>query len=535
MLLISGTTTAASQQGKSERPRRLQEDQQDYYRKWLQEDIGYIITTEEKTVFKTLTSPEEKDQFIEQFWHRRNPDPKTLTNQFRDEHYRRIAYANENFTSGFRGWKSDRGRIYIIHGPPDTIEMHPSGGRYQRPLHEGGGITSTYPFEVWWYRNIEGLGQGIELEFVDPSFSGEYRLALNPEEKDAMLHVPGVGLTLAEQFGMATKLDRETFSPGNRDYYPLKLRRMQDDPFIRYETFVGVQRPKRIHYDDLKEIVDVNVTYDDLEFKVRNDFFKLNDDQVLVAITLTLEHQNLTFKEENGVQIAKVGVYGVVTAINKRIMKEFEDDLIHSYRPEFFQQGLQQRSTYQKIVALDRKLRYKLNLVVKDAHSGKVGVIRQGIVVPSYSPETLVASSLILSDSIRQVDNVQQRDQMFVLGDLKIRPSIDNIFSSSRPLGVYLQVYNAGIDQSTDSPSLRVKYRLLQGGEKVAERVDEKGEPIQFFSRGRAVLVTIFSPESLRPGTYRIEVEVQDRISNQLITAGEKFQVIEATRIAAKN
>ncbi len=534
MLLISGATTAAGQQSKANVHKQQQEEQQDYFRKWLHEDITYIITPEEKTVFETLTTPEEKDQFIEQFWYRRDPDPGTTINQSREEHYRRIAYANERFASGLPGWKSDRGRIYIIHGPPDEVEMHPSGGRYRRPAWEGGGTTSTYPFEVWWYRHIEGVGQGVELEFVDPSFSGEYRLALSPDEKDAMLHVPGVGLTLAEQFGLATKANRPSFASGNREYYPLRARRAKDNPFIRYETFVGVQRPKKIYYDDLKELVDVNVTYNDLAFELRKDYFKLNDEQVLVTITLTLQNQNLAFKEENGVYVAKVGVYGVVTTITKRIIKEFEDDLIHAYQAEFFQQGLHRRSTYQKIIVLDRKLRYKLDLVVKDVHSGKVGVIRQGIFTPSYTGEELVASSLILSDSIRQLDDIQQQDQMFVLGDLKIRPSVGNTFSSSKPLGVYLQVYNAGMDQSTDRPSLRVRYKLLQGGENVAERVDEKGEAIQFFSQGRVVLVTIFSPQSLRPGRYRMEVEVQDRIRNQLVTAGEKFHVVEATQIAVK-
>ena len=532
VLLILGATMEAGRQSNANVEKHQREEQQDYYGKWLNENVVFIISPEEKTVFEALTSPEEKEQFIEQFWFRRDSDPRTKTNEFREEHYRRIAYANENYSSGLPGWKSDRGRIYIIHGPPDSIEMHPSGGRYMRPLWEGGGTTSTYPFEIWWYRHIEGVGEGIELEFVDPSFSGEYRLALSPEEKDAMLHVPGVGLTLAEQYGMATKADRPTFSPGNRDYYPLRVRRAKDNPFIRYETFVGVQRPKKIKYDDLKEVVDVNVAYSELAVELRKDYFKLNDEQVLVAVTLTLDHDNLTFKEDKGVYLAKVGVYGLVTTLTKKIIKEFEDDLIQSYRTEFFKQGLPRRSTYQKIIALDRKLRYKLSLVVKDLNSGKVGVIRDGIFPPSYSEEDLVTSSLVLSDSIRQLEDVQQQDQMFVLGDLKIRPSIDNIFSSSKPLGVYLQVYNAAIDESTLRPSLRVKYRLSQGGQNLAERLDEDGEPIQFFSPGRVVLVTSFSAESLRPGIYRMEVEVQDRIRDQLVTVGEKFHVVDATQLA---
>ena len=223
-----------------------QEESQDYYRKWLDEDVVYIITEEEREVFQSLTTPEEKEQFIEQFWRRRDPDPSTAVNEFKEEYFRRIAYANEHFSSGLPGWMTDRGRIYIIHGPPAEIEAHPSGGYYERPANEGGGSTVTFPFEVWRYRHIEGVGDDVELEFVDPSLTGEYKLALYPEEKDALLNVPGGGSTLAEQLGLATKADRPWFSPGNRGTYPLMPQRAKDNPFSRYETYAMVQRPAQI-------------------------------------------------------------------------------------------------------------------------------------------------------------------------------------------------------------------------------------------------------------------------------------------------
>ena len=160
-----------------------EEADEDYYRKWLNEDVTFIITEEEKPVFQSLSTPNEKEHFIEQFWYRRDPDPRTEFNEFKEEHYRRIAFANERFQSGIAGWKTDRGRIYIIHGPPDEIVSYPSGGRYLRQPHEGGGATSTYPFEVWRYRNLEGMGSEVELEFVDSSWSGEYHLALDPNER----------------------------------------------------------------------------------------------------------------------------------------------------------------------------------------------------------------------------------------------------------------------------------------------------------------------------------------------------------------
>src|SRR5829696_2000129 len=184
------------------------------YRDWIDKDVAYIITSQERDAFKKLKTNEEREQFIEMFWRRRDPDPDTDENEYREEYYERIAYANEHFASGIPGWKTDRGRIYIMYGKPDEKETHPSGGSYNRESYEGGGSTSTYPFEKWFYRYIAGVGSGVEIEFVDPTGSGEYRIARNPDEKDALLHIPGAGLTLAESMGLSDKGDRITGAGG---------------------------------------------------------------------------------------------------------------------------------------------------------------------------------------------------------------------------------------------------------------------------------------------------------------------------------
>src|SRR5271154_7065311 len=174
---------------------KLRKELETPYKKWLNEDVVYIITDEEKTAFKRLSTDDERQQFIEQFWLRRDPTPDTEENEFKEEHYRRIAYANDHYPSGIPGWKTDRGRTYIVFGPPDEIESHPSGGTYERPFEEGGGTTSTYPFEKWRYRYIDGIGNDINIEFVDTTMSGEYHMSMDPSEKDALLYVPNAGLT----------------------------------------------------------------------------------------------------------------------------------------------------------------------------------------------------------------------------------------------------------------------------------------------------------------------------------------------------
>ena len=115
---------------KKQRDRKLRRELESPYRIWLNQDVAYIITDEERRAFNDLSNDAERESFIEQFWLRRDPTPDTEENEFKEEHYRRIAYANEHFASGIPGWKTDRGRTYIVYGPPDEIESHSSGGTY---------------------------------------------------------------------------------------------------------------------------------------------------------------------------------------------------------------------------------------------------------------------------------------------------------------------------------------------------------------------------------------------------------------------
>src|SRR4029077_20836064 len=165
-----------SEKQKKENAKALQKELGKTYKKWLDEDVAWIITDEERRAFKQLSNDEERDQFIEAFWQRRDPTPDTEENEFKEEHYRRIEYSNEHFAAGIAGWRTDRGRIYMRYGPPDEIDASPSGGAYDRPIEEGGGSTSTYPFEDWRYRYLEGVGQEVIIEFVDTCMCGEFHM-----------------------------------------------------------------------------------------------------------------------------------------------------------------------------------------------------------------------------------------------------------------------------------------------------------------------------------------------------------------------
>jgi GWxTD domain-containing protein len=508
-----------------------QEESEDYYKKWLEEDVKYIITDQERDIFEKLSNQEERESFVEQFWFRRDPDPRTSANEFKQEHYRRIAFANEKFQSGKPGWMTDRGRVYIIHGEPVYIERYPSGGPYMRKPWEGGGSTYTYPFEVWLYRDIAGIGDDVELEFVDPSFSGEYRLAVRPEEKDMMLYASGTTPTTMELLGRDSgRVDRPYFNPGienNSAYQAQHGYRAKDTPFARYNRFFVAQKAPEIEFYDLKEMVTANITYQEFPFEMRADFIQLNETQVLVPITIQVENKELTFDYKNGVHIAKANVYGIVTNMIGRIEAEFEDSVVAEYKPDFLEEALLIKSLYQKVMVLDACRLYRLDIVVRDENTNRTGLVQKGLNVPPFKDrDSLQTSSVILSKSIQPAPESREIHERFVLGDVKIIPNVNDIFKSGEWLGTYLQIYNFVLDQSTLEPDIRVRYTLRKGGKVIQESIDTRGDTVQYYSPQRLVLIRQIELKEMEAGTYQIEVEVEDEIGQKSTSAKAVFTVV---------
>jgi GWxTD domain-containing protein len=523
--LGSGICLSGAAQNNS---RKKEAGQSQYYKEWLDKDVVYIISEEERQFFKDLKNDEERESFIEQFWARRNPDPRSSYNSFKEEHYRRIAYANQHFASGIPGWRTDRGRVYIMWGEPDQKESHPTGGMYDRSQREGGGSTSTFPFEKWWYRHIDGVGDDIDLEFVDSSISGEYRLAMSPDEKDALINVPGAGLTLAEEMGVAEKRDRAYFNPSgwydpNNNQNPGQ--RTKDSPFSRMEQYFTVQRPPKIKFEDLKTIVTTNVTYSSLPYDVKTDYLRLSEDKVLVPITIEISNKELEFKKDKDFNRAKINVYGIVTGLTNRIHAEWEDEIARDFLDLYFDQGKQKRSEYQRIVALPPGQRYKLDLVLKDVNSKKVGALSLGLNVPKYDSPGLQTSTIILANTITPApQNSTQLDQ-YVIGDMRIVPNVLAEYVPGQNLVPYMQIYNMQIDQTNQRPSLEVTFDLKQNGKVVEEFKNTPNNSEQFFYGQRVVLVGKIPLTGIKSGNYTLEINVLDKISNNTIVTRTDFKV----------
>src|SRR6266852_6349274 len=438
------------------------------FKTWLNEDVVYIISPEERTLFLQLSTNEEREQFIEQFWLRRSSNPDLPDNDFKEEHYRRIAYANEHFASGIPGWKTDRGRMYIMWGPADEVESHPTGGTYDRPMEEGGGSTSTYPWETWRYRYMEGIGENVIWEFVDPSGSGEYRLTMDPSEKDALLHVPGAGLSLLESMGMASKTDRFSRSDGTNLPRSLGGEPASMNEFTRLEQYSKAFRPPQVKYKDLEALVTARIVRDQVHFAYRTDFLKVTNDTVLVPVTIQIPNSQLSYQAKDGIHSAVLNIFGRVSTLTGRVVQTFEDSVTRDFPDSLYQQSLKLQSIYQKAVPLRPGL-YRLDLVIKDVHSGNIGVVNSRLQVPRYEDDKLEASSLILADQIEHVPAKQIGSGQFVLGSSKVRPRLEADFTTADKLGIYLQVYNLKPDDKSHKSSATFQYTVKKGKDQVMQ------------------------------------------------------------------
>jgi len=508
-------------QDPSEKPRNVKPELKKAYKDWLEKDVAYIITDEERKAFKKLETDDEREHFIEEFWRRRDPDPDTDENEYREEYYERIAYANEHYASGIPGWKTDRGRIYIMYGKPDELETHPSGGAYNRESYEGGGSTSTYPFERWFYRYIAGVGSGVEIEFVDPTGSGEYRIARNPDEKDALLHVPGAGLTLAEEMGLSDKADRVAGfgGIGNQNYT-----REQDSPFSRLQLLADLSRPPQIKFNDLASAVNTPVIEDNpLNFDVRVDFFRQSDERVITAFTIQTENSSLSFQDVGGLQQAQLNIFGKITHVSGRRAGVFEDPVITRATVEELTEAKDRKSAYQKAVALAPG-RYKLDVIVRDINSGATGVRHIDVPVPKYDPSKLGTSTLVLAAKLESLGD-QPAVGMFTIGNIKVIPNVSGVYHRGSPIGIYMQIYNAGIDQTTLRPSVDVEYALMKDGKEIAKSPEDwRGNSD---SGQRLTLTRLLNSNGLNPGDYTLEVRVRDRVSGQSLVQSAKFTVAQ--------
>lgn len=487
-----------------EGPRKVGREKNDVFKRWFTEDVPYIITPAERKAFLMLTTNEEREAFIKIFWDNRDPDRDTEENEYREEYYQRIAYANENFASGIPGWKTDRGRIYIAWGKPDSVESHASGGAYDRPVYEGGGSTTTYPFETWFYRHLDGVGDGIEIEFVDRTGTGEYKIANGPEDKDVTTTVAGTR--------------RPTNESGGASY-----QREQDNPFNILARNIALQNPPAIKYGDLNRVLTDSPVIDNnpLAFDLRIDYFRQSDDRVITTFTIQADNNQLKFEPSGGLLTATLNILGRITTVANKRGGIFEDAVTTHSTAEELLDTKARSSIYQRAVALAPGI-YKVDVVVRDVGTGNRGIVRMGFTVPKYEEKKLSSSSLVLAAKLRPRDE-RDSGKQFVIGDLKIIPNLTGVFEHGQEVGVYMQIYNAGLDQTTLRPAVDVVYVLEKSGKEVLRQAEDWSTISD--SGQRLTLARLLPTSAIAPGEYEVRVMIKDRIGGQIIEQKAKFTI----------
>jgi GWxTD domain-containing protein len=513
----------------------LRQELKGAYKTWLDQDVTYIISDEERKAFKTLSNDEERDAFIENFWLRRNPNPDSPDNEFREEHYRRIAYANEHFAAGKPGWKTDRGHIYIAHGAPDSIDAHPAGGNYQRPMQEGGGSTSTFPFEVWHYRYLEGVGENVELEFVDSCQCGDYHFTIDRSEKDALLRVPGAGLTEWEEMGQAKKSDRFRGGTENLGAGPVS-QLGAGKGFDRIELASKVFAPPPIKFKDMDTFISQHklLTGPIFPFDVRTDFIKVTENMDMVPITLQIKNRDITFVTRDGVARGVVNILGKVTTITGKTAQTFEDTVEIEQPSELLEKSLEHNSVYWKALPL-LPGSYRLDIAIKDVNNpDHMGIYGRALNVPVYHDEKLGASSLILADQMNPVSSREIGNGNFIIGNTFVRPRVSPNpatavkFKRGQQLNFWMQVYNLGINEATKSNQATVTYQIAKTPDAATNTVvfEKQLDSKDLGSHSDQLTVEKTLPlAGLEPGKYTVTIKINDAISKQEIAQSAPFVV----------
>ncbi|MEP6849273.1 MAG: GWxTD domain-containing protein [Acidobacteriota bacterium] len=493
---VNAQTPAATPTDPDKKPIKAKVESNNAFKRWVAEDAGPIITDAEKRAYLALTTDEERENFIQDFWNRRDPTPDTEENEYREAYYERTTYANEHFASGIPGSKTDRGRIYIRWGKPDEVESHPSGGAYDKASYEGGGSATTYPFERWFYRHLDGVGDGIEIEFVDQTGSGEYRLASDLNEKIMIV------------------------GPRQQTDAIASYLREQDRPFNVIDRFKNLNSPPPIKYSGLPgtKIETGVLGPNPIGLDLQIGFFSQSDDRVVTTFTVQTNNKDLKFESVGGLETAMLNVVGRLSSVAGRPAGSFEDSVTTSATTDELTSVKDRRSIYQRVVPMSPGI-YRADVMVRDVRTGNIGVVKMGFTVPKYDPKKLSTSSLVLATTLRPTDSTEIGNR-FVVGNMKLVPNLSGIYKPGQPVGVYMQVYNAGTDETTLRPSVDVEYVVLKDGKQISSTTEDWNGLSD--SSQRLTLSRLLPTEGLKPGDYEVKIIAKDRVSGQKVenTAG---------------
>lgn len=498
-VVVAARQTMASQESEKselkEHENKLFERLSPLYQAWLSQDVVWIITPAERRAFLQMANDEDRDQFIEEFWTRRNPNPQSEENTFEEEHYRRILYANQHFGTFVPGWKTDRGKIYVAWGPPDEIESHPTGGVCSNASGAGKTFSTKLPWDTWHYRNLVGVGENVSLDFAyregaDKSLPmGDY-LMMDP------CSAPGSPMPP----------DPESVSVSLEAVAEAAIQPMRG----------GIQMAPPIKFKDLEALSSSRIVRDQIKIKYQTASVRATDFTGIVSIAIEIPEVQILPLQSSGMKLAQVNVFGrILNSDSGRVIETFEDIIIS-------ERGGQDGMLTTKMVeryehdALLRAGTYRLNLAVKDVASGSVGIVSDDLVVPWYGGGRLETSSLILGDRT-------EREFEMKSGIPEVRPRLSGEVAGRGALDMFMQVYGLKVDEKSHANNAAIIYTLRTEGREVWREVATTEELGQ---RGEEVTIERALPvSSLSRGKYRLQIEIDDHAAGRIVSREGEFVV----------
>lgn len=433
-------------------------------KQWLEEVVPYIITETEKEIFINLPNEEERGEFIQNFWEKRDPNPNTEKNEFKLEYYRRIALANEFFgTSGIEGWRTDRGKTYILLGPPNEIQrdLSPTSSGFQ--VFHG-------PREVWNYWGVQNprLPYNLEFVFVDKLGTGNYVL-------ERSLKLGQAGKTHFDLDSMHSHFDyMETMAEAMRN------------PFEDREKLRG--------------IITTQVAYDQIPLQFDMFYLKGSPKATYSPLALEIPYSALTHKFiENQYYFSLTLLIEVSNKQGKVVSERVKDINLEHTEAEF--SSLKQK-TYQYLTALSLEPEsYKIHLLILDNFSGKIGTLHKKCTVPSFSSEGLSLSDILLTSDKKTKGTKPSLDEK------KISSKITRTFRSGEEMSIYFEVYNLALHPETGLNNMKIDYSFLRNEKVVTEVPYPESEPT---SEKDCRIQTSLRLKNFKPGSYLLRVKVND-------------------------
>jgi GWxTD domain-containing protein len=515
------------------------------YKKWVDEEVLYIISDNEREVFKSLRTDEEREGFIRTFWRRRDPTPETPVNEFREEHYRRLEWASKRYFEGKAGWRTDRGRVYIMFGPPDFFETNPGGGRGF--LFDPSGPTAEFPSEVWTYRYIPGLKERIgriDFIFVNTYNSGSYELTTNPALANALRNVS----LPARDVGY--RETRDEAYPGEKDrdmmVNPLEqLALLAELSKSRGEVLEEMERSERLRR--LRGVVDANESLAALPFVDQESFLKGPENIVSIPLSIEVAGKDVQFQESGDRYRGLLNFYIEVKDLNQTVC-QISDRLEMNLKEETYRRRMADAYQYKHRLEL-KPGEYFFHLVVWDELSSNVGYKDKRITVPAFPADGLCLSDVILAKSVQVVEvpkesvvveskdipalqaleksNLKVPDKLeitrrqgdpFTFGNLMIGPNPSAVYKPDEELVFFYQVYHPVYDPALNTAGLLIEHQIWKGDRMIAtiDGPQEARIPAEqkssFVNSGARYTLSGFEP-----GQYTLRVMVKDLVSGQAI------------------